>query len=67
MQEVRPRGVTRNPGKVEIINYQSEQRESEVQALTCEVGHAPDESLLVWIIPMVDAVVDDVILRKESS
>ena len=63
MQEVRPRGVTRNPGKVEIIS----QRESEAQAVTCEVGHAPNETLLVWIIPMVDAVVDDVILRKESS
>ena len=35
--------------------------------VTCEVGHAPDKPLLIWIIPMVDAVVDYVILRKEES
>ena len=35
--------------------------------VTCEVGHTPDKPLLVWIITMVDAVVDYVILRKEES
>ena len=34
--------------------------------VTCEVGHSSDEPFLVWIIPVVDAVVDYVILRKRK-
>ena len=62
MQELRPRGVTRNPVKAEMIS----QRRQETR-VTCEVGHPPDEPFLVRIIPVVDAVVDYVILRKEES
>ena len=62
VQELRPRGVTRNPVKAEMIS----QRRQETR-VTCEVGHPPDEPFLVRIIPVVDAVVDYVILRRKKS